>query len=55
MTDVIHKLNSIEQKLDGWSAQDRKRRVRLASMTLVMEASVAYIAGLLIHHIYLVH
>jgi hypothetical protein len=55
MTDVTHKLVSIENRLDDWHAKDRRRRVRLAAMMLTTEACVAYIAGLLIHHIYLVH
>jgi hypothetical protein len=52
MTDVINKLDTIEQKLNDWDAQERSKRVRRASFLLATEVCVAYAAGLLIHNLW---
>jgi hypothetical protein len=52
---ISDKLDSIEHKLDDYHAHERRRRVRLASFLLATEVSVAYVAGLLVHHLFFVH
>jgi hypothetical protein len=48
------KLDGIEHKVGDYHAHERRRRVRLASFLLATEASVAYVAGLLVHHLFLI-
>jgi hypothetical protein len=52
---ISDKFDSVEDKPDDYQALERRRRVRLASFLLATEASVAYVAGLLVHHLFLIH
>jgi hypothetical protein len=49
MTDVINRLDRIEQRLDDYPAHERRRRVWLASFLLAADACAAYVVGLLVH------
>ncbi len=51
---ISDRLKSIEPKLDDYHAHERRRRVRLAAFLLATEVSVAYVAGLLVHHLFLI-
>jgi hypothetical protein len=51
---ISDKLDSVEYKPDDYHALERRRRVRVASFLLATEASVAYVAGLLVHHLFLI-
>lgn len=52
---ISDKLVGIEHKLDDFHARERRRRVRLASFLLATEVSVAYVAGLLVHHLFFIN
>jgi hypothetical protein len=52
---ISDELDSIERKLNDYRALQRRRRVRLASFLLATDVSVGYVAGLLVHHLFLIH